>query len=590
MNDAYSIDKNSSEFLGVIKVVFRSAIKEFPKISIGFAFLAIISALLFTIGPKILQQIIDAIIARTDLKEFWSLFIFYGLCLLFGAVCKFGAQKTSFYIATQIEDNWRYLGLDHYYNLYLAWHDKHDSGEVGSKIDKGGSAVFVVIFELFGNNLLVSFITIIFIIAYTFWILPSFGWWLIAPLPIYVIVTFFISRKIAKGQAHLNYLAETSNRALYDGVGNVRTVKAFGKEGYEKEYYAKKWSGYHTFEYRVEKLFFIQDFIQTTIEITTRTALLIYCVFAAFKGYITVGQVILLINYQQMTFSPLAQLNQLFTRLRRNAKKVSRLFNIISESDKLKDKPDSVQIARLNKEILIKNVNFVYAGNIAALHNINLKIPAGTTTALVGKSGAGKSTFALLLMRFYDPEQGTITFDGINLRDIKRSSLRDQMTWIPQDVSLFNRTIKENIAYGIKNASQKVIEDAAKLAHAHEFILQTPKGYNSIIGERGVKLSGGQRQRLAIARALLKNPGVLIMDESTSHLDSETEKAISESIQNLRHKTTQIIIAHRLSTILHADQIVVFDKGKVLAVGKHKELLKNKIYKKLYDLQFHRKE
>ncbi|MBI4918728.1 ABC transporter ATP-binding protein, partial [archaeon] len=401
MKGAYSVTKSDTGFIDVIRIVFRSAIKEFPKISLGFAFLAIFSALLFTIGPKILQQIIDFIIAGTNLKEFWSLFIFYGLCLLFGAVCKFGAQKASFYIATQIEDKWRYLGLDHYYNLYLAWHDKHDSGEVGSKIDKGGSAVFVVIFELFGNNLLVSFITVIFMTAYTFWILPSFGWWLIAPLPLYILVTYFISKKIAKGQARLNYLAETSNRALYDGVGNVRTVKAFGKELYEKEYYAKKWSGYHTFEYGVEKLWFIQDFLQTAIEITTRTALLVYCVYAAYKGSITVGQVILLISYQQMTFAPLAQLNQLFTRLRRNAKRVSRLFNIISEVDKLKDKPNSIKIDRLKKEILIKNVSFVYAGNIAALHNINLKILAGTTTALVGKSGAGKSTFALLLMRFY---------------------------------------------------------------------------------------------------------------------------------------------------------------------------------------------
>ena len=587
MKEAYSVNIKNSGFIDVVRIVFKSTIKEFPKISLCFAFLAIFSALLFTIGPKIFQQIIDFIISGKNVKEFWSLFVYYGLCLLFGAVFKFGAEKVNFFIATQIEDRWRYLGLEHYYNLYLSWHDKHDSGEIGSKIDRGGSAVFVVIYELFGNNLLVSFVTVIFMISYTFWILPSFGWWLVLPLPLYILVTYLISKKIAKGQTRLNYLAEISNRAFYDGVGNVRTVKAFGKETYEKNYYARKWSSYHNFEYGIEKLWFIQSFLQTVIEIISRTALLIYCVYAAYKGFITIGQVILLVSYQQMTFAPIAQLNQLFTRLNRNAKRVSRLFNIISEVDKLKDNPGAIKINKLKKEILIKNMSFVYAGNISALHKINLKIPAGTTTALVGKSGAGKSTFALLLMRFYDPEKGNITFDGIDLKDIQRASLREQVAWIPQDVSLFNRSIKENIAYGTNNASQKEVETAAKLAHAHDFILQTPKGYKSIIGERGVKLSGGQRQRLAIARALLKNPGVLIMDESTSHLDSETEKAISESIQNLRHNTTQIIIAHRLSTILHADQIVVFDKGKVIAIGKHKELLKNKIYKKLYKLQFH---
>ena len=289
-----------------------------------------------------------------------------------------------------------------------------------------------------------------------------------------------------------------------------------------------------------------------------------------------------------MTFAPLAQLNQLFTRLRRNAKRASHLFEIIGEKDVLTDSPDAVSVKPLLQEIVLHNVSFEYTKKTAALYDINLAIPAGTTTALVGRSGAGKSTLAFLLLRFYDPDQGKITYDGTNLRSIQRASLRKQVTWIPQDTSLFNRTMRENIAYGNPKAGQEAIEQAAKLAQAHEFILKTPNGYNSVTGERGVKLSGGQRQRIAIARSLLTKPSILIMDESTSHLDSETEKAISESIQELHHKTTQIIIAHRLSTILHADQIVVLDEGRVVAVGKHQELLGNPIYKRLYELQFQR--
>ncbi len=266
------------------------------------------------------------------------------------------------------------------------------------------------------------------------------------------------------------------------------------------------------------------------------------------------------------------------------------MFEILAENDKLKDSGDAVGINQLKKEIVFETVSFEYAGKVDALHDINIKIPAGTTTALVGKSGAGKSTLALLLMRFYDPSNGKILFDGVDLKKIKRSYLRQQIAWIPQDTSLFNRSIKENIAYGNPKVSMKEIISAAKLAHAHDFILQTLKGYDSVIGERGVKLSGGQRQRIAIARALLIKPSVLILDESTSHLDSETEKAISESIRTLHHKTTQIIIAHRLSTILHADQIVVLDNGRIIAVGKHNELLKNPVYKRLYELQFHKNE
>lgn len=590
MNDIYAVTEKDMSFLKVLKVVFRSVWKEFPFKFFQFLLVAGLAGLLMTVAPKILQQVIDLIIKGTDIKSFSILFAVYGFCLFGGAILKFLASKISFYLATQIEDKWRYAALRHYYKLYLAWHDLHDSGEIGNKLDKGGSAVFVIIHDLFGNNLLVSLVTLVLVIAYTSWLIPLFSIFLIAPIPIYIGVTYIISKKIVEGQAKLNKLADKANRTLFDGVANVRTVKAFGKEMEEVNLYAKKWSGYHNFEYGVERLWFTQDFLQTAIEVSMRTALLVYCVYAAINGSLTVGQITLLISYQQMTFAPLVQMNSLFTRIRRNAKRITHMFEIMAEEDKLKDAPDAVSINTLRKELKLNKLGFEYSGKIAALHDISITVPVGTTTALVGRSGAGKSTLALLLMRFYDPENGSITFDGVDLRKIKRNSLRKQMAWIPQDTSLFNRTIRENIAYGKENTSQKEIEDAAKLANAHEFILKTTKGYNSIIGERGVRLSGGQRQRIAIARALLTKPSVLIMDESTSHLDSETERAISEAIRVLHNKTTQIIIAHRLSTILHADQIVVLEKGKIVAVGKHKELLKNPIYNKLYRIQFHKKE
>lgn len=381
-----------------------------------------------------------------------------------------------------------------------------------------------------------------------------------------------------------------SDRTLYDGIANVRSVKAFGKEKEETANYSRKWSGYHLYEYGVERLWFAQDFLQNLIEVVMRTGVLAYCIYSSMQGTISVGEIILITSYQQMTFAPLASLNQLFTRLRRNAKKAAHLFKMINEEDLMKDKHNSVSVKPLRKEFKLEDVHFEYSGKITALHNINLTIPAGTTTALVGRSGAGKSTLALLMMRFYDPDYGKILYDGVELKDIKRVSLRKNLAWIPQDTSLFNRSISDNISYGKITATQKDIEEAAKLAHAHEFITKTPEGYKSVIGERGVKLSGGQRQRIAIGRALLTKPSILVMDESTSHLDSETEKAISDSIRILHNKCTQIIIAHRLSTILHADQIVVMDKGRIVAIGKHEQLLSNPIYKNLYQLQFHRNE
>ncbi len=592
MQQPYAITKEDLGFSRIISIIFRSTWIHFPWIMVGLLALAFFSGTLQAAAPKILQVIIDLLVKGNgwQVQGFWKLLIAYGLCLLGGAIFKFGASKISFYLATQVEDKWRYAALRHYHELPFAWHDQHDSGEVGSRIDKGGSAVFVIIHELIGQNIFVSFLILAIIIVYTIVMYPSFALVLLFPIPLYIIITYIISQKIAAGQAHLNVLSEIANRTLYDGVANVRTVKAFGKEKEETKNYATKWSGYHLYEYGIERLWLIQDFLQSTIEISMRTIVLGYCAYTTYNGSISIGELTLIMSYQQMTFAPLVQLNSLFTRLRRNVKRISHLFEIIAEEDALHDKPNAVNIKPLQKEITVKKMHFEYSGRIAALHGLNLRIPAGKTTALVGRSGAGKSTLALLLMRFYDPEEGSIMWDNTDLRQIKRASLRKKVAWIPQDTSLFNRTIKENIAYGKQNVTQEEVEEAAQLAHAHDFILQTPNGYSSVIGERGVRLSGGQRQRIAIARALLTKPSLLIMDESTSHLDSETEKAISDSIRELHHKTTQLIIAHRLSTILHADQIVVLDKGRIVAVGKHEDLLKNPVYKRLYLMQFHRDE
>lgn len=578
-------------FRVVLFVLFQSLWNNFKGYVFLFLFLGVGVGFFLTAAPRILQHTLDLLIAGEVVgKELLLLSGAFGACLLLGNVCRFLSQEISFYFATQVEDRWRYRGLQNYYNLPFIWHDKHSSGEIGSKIDRGGSAIFTILYELLGNNLLVSLVTLVFVLSYSFFLFPRIAFLLFLPLPFYMLATWVLSRRIATKQTHLNKLGHLANKVFYDGVGNVRAVKAFGKEIDETKNYSKRWSAYHKFEYEIERLWFTQDFVQTVIEATMRTAVLGYSVLAVIYNQLTIGQAILVMSYQQLTFAPLAQLNQMFTRLRRNTKRVSDLLGIIYEKDTLRDKSDAVHLGNLSEGLLIENVSFKYHKKIAALHNISLRIPAGTTTALVGRSGAGKSTLALLVMRLYDPDHGRVLFDKVDLRDASRSSLRRQFAFISQDTSLFNRSIRENIAYGRPQASINDVVACAKLAHAHEFIMKTPNKYESVIGERGVKLSGGQRQRIAIARSLLIKPSVLVMDESTSHLDSETEKAIGESIRKLHHKTTQIIIAHRLSTILHADQIVLMNQGRILAVGKHKQLLKCPLYQNLYRLQFHKDE
>jgi len=242
----------------------------------------------------------------------------------------------------------------------------------------------------------------------------------------------------------------------------------------------------------------------------------------------------------------------------------------------------------LHEKIEFKNVTFSYnEGGEPALKNINVTIPAGKTYALVGRSGSGKTTFINLLLRSYDPQKGEILVDGTDIKTIKQESLRRQIAVVPQEVDLFSRTIAQNIGYGQDKISEMQVENAAKTALAADFILKLEKGYETIVGERGIKLSGGERQRIGIARAVLRDPKILILDEATSHLDTESEQLITRATDALVKDRTSLIIAHRLSTVIHADKIMVFNKGEIEAVGAHHELLQSSAtYKKLHDLQF----
>jgi len=389
-------------------------------------------------------------------------------------------------------------------------------------------------------------------------------------------------------QGRLNELDHRSNRTFFDGVGNMRYVKTFGREFAETGLYARKWDAYHTFEYKIQRLWLWQNFCQKFIETLMRAVLLVVAVMAVQNFRLTIGEVVMLASFQQLTFVPLQDLNQLFTRLRRVTKRASHLFEIVAENDPLADVPGAVPLKELSSEITFDHVHFEYSKHLQTVHDLTFSIKAGTTTAIVGRSGAGKSTLAMLLMRFYDPNHGTISWDGIDLKKATRTSLRQRLTLILQDTTLFNRSIADNIAYGKPNTSQKDIVAAARLAHAHNFIVGLPHGYKSVVGERGVRLSGGQRQRIAIARALLVKSDVLIMDEATSHLDSETEAAIKEAIQYLQGRQTQVIIAHRFSTVQHADNILLLDKGRIVAQGTHDELMKQTLYRRLCRRQIHK--
>ena len=304
-------------------------------------------------------------------------------------------------------------------------------------------------------------------------------------------------------------------------------------------------------------------------------------------SHITVGSFAAFTGALFLLFNPIRNLNGVNISIQQALSSSERVFELLDEKLDVADDPKAVRLPGFEKSLEFKDVCFEYTSGKPVLKNINLKINKGEVVAVVGPSGSGKSTMVDLIPRFYDASSGILLVDGMDIRQLTLTSLRAQVGIVTQETILFNDSIRDNIAYGRKDEGQAEVEAAAKAANAHAFILKTPKGYDTFIGERGVKLSGGERQRLSIARAILKNPPVLILDEATSALDTESEKLVQEALENLMKNRTTVVIAHRLSTVVNADKIVVLKDGVIESVGRHAELLgTSATYKKLYEMQF----
>jgi ATP-binding cassette, subfamily B, heavy metal transporter len=304
------------------------------------------------------------------------------------------------------------------------------------------------------------------------------------------------------------------------------------------------------------------------------------------RGKMTLGDFVMVNAYMTSLFQPLNILGFIYREMKRSLTDMERMFSLLDRHAQVADRPDAEPISHVRGHLRFENVQFGYGPDRQILHGVDFEVLAGTKVAIVGPSGAGKSTIARLLYRFYDVTGGRITLDGRDLRDVTRASLRSQLGIVPQDTVLFNNDIYYNIAYGKPDAPRAAVEQAAAMAHLKLFIESLPDGYQTRVGERGLKLSGGEKQRVAIARAILKNPPVLIFDEATSSLDSNAERAILVAMEELAHHRTSLVIAHRLSTVVDADEILVLDAGRVAERGTHRQLLKAKgLYARLWALQ-----
>ncbi len=497
-------------------------------------------------------------------------------------------QYKLFIITTKLTDRLRFQVYEKYLRLHALFHHSSSSGQTIGRIERGTNGVYAIVNDIIGLNLfppLTFFLSVLLVLAIKN---PLIALIVFAPFPVYVFAVRKISQKIYELEKDSNEAFEAVTKEEYDVASNIHTVKKFSQEAEETKKQIRLQNKARSIQYKAERLWAFMENIQTLVAVVGRVLVILIAGMMVLNKSSSIGEFVLFITLQNMAYEPLWRLSNIIPRFRRNSAKVERLFNLMDEKVAIEDAPNAIPLPPLSENINFENVWFRYGEHKSwVLKNINLSIKAGTSVALVGRSGSGKTTFINLLLRSFDPSKGSIRIDGHDLRQVTQDSLRSQMAIVPQEVDLFSRTIYENISYGRKEASKKELERAAKVALAHSFINKLEKKYDTTVGERGIKLSGGERQRIGIARAILRDPSILILDEATSHLDTESERLIQRATKAIIKERTSFIIAHRLSTVLHADLILVFHSGEIEASGTHKELMKTSpTYKLLYRLQF----
>ncbi|MEK7172191.1 MAG: ABC transporter ATP-binding protein [Patescibacteria group bacterium] len=543
--------------------------------------------------PFIAQNLIDKLVNAFALKQAIPMTIVIIAAVGIFAVTTIANALNMIYdyklftFVTKLEDELRFRAYQKYLSLHALYHHETNSGQIIGRIDRGAGGVYEILKDVVGSFVIQPILIVLLVVIALFLKDPIIAGLIIAPLPIYIGVIIPLANRIYTTEKRAHDIFEDFHREEYDVAANVLTVKHFSQESRETAKQKLMRGLGRQEQYKAERYWKLSGVLQTAVSTIGRVLMIIVGGYFTIIGRATVGEFVLYITLQNMAYQPLWQLGVLFAMLRRCLARAERIFRVLDEKPLVVDKENAINLPPFKRAIEFKNVSFSYRKEREVLCDITVKIPAGQMTALVGRSGSGKTTFVNVLLRSFDPQSGAVLIDGCDLRSVTQKSLRDQTAIVSQEVNLFSRSIAENIAYGVPDATPSEISQASKLAYAHDFIMKTPEGYNTMVGERGVKLSGGERQRIGIARAILRNPRILIMDEATSHLDTESERFVQKATMHLTEGRTTIVIAHRLSTVLHADKILVFDRGKIVGEGRHAELLeKNEIYSRLYKLQF----
>ena len=467
--------------------------------------------------------------------------------------------------------------FEHLHSLALSFHLARQTGGVSRDIERGTRGIQSLISYSLYSILptLIEFCLVLGYLAYSYDI--WFAAITLVALVLYIVFTVVVTEWRTHFRRTMNDMDSKANQKAIDSLLNFETVKYFGNEAFEASRYDENLLRYQSAAVKSQKTLAVLNLGQQIIIAVGLMLILWRATVGVVNGTMTLGDLVLVNTLMIQLYIPLNFLGVIYREIKQSLTDMDRMFSLLNTEKEIADSPDAktLQIENHDRgpDVRFEHVSFHYDAKREILRDVSFNIPAGTITAVVGQSGAGKSTLARLLFRFYDVQSGKILIDGQNIQDVTQASLRKAIGIVPQDTVLFNDTIGYNIAYGNPSATMEEVQEAARAAQIDSFIKRLPEGYDTQVGERGLKLSGGEKQRVAIARTLLKKPAMLIFDEATSALDSKTERAFQEELLSLAKNRTTLIIAHRLSTIIHADQILVMDHGQIVEHGTHEELL-----------------
>lgn len=568
------------------KIIWRY-LRNYKKKVFRVTIFAVLGAVLAAMIPFLYGKLID--IAKIENSSFFLLFSLLAIWLLMSLISDWLSRLTEMmgaYIGIDASNDLITEGANHIIRLPLKFHKDKKMGEIISRIQRAADFLKRLINDVLFFSV-PQFISVFVALIIVFLIEWRLALGLLAILSVYSFATVKKTIPIIKNQKKLNQIHEEIHGDLYDSVFNIQIIKSSTAEDYERKKLEKNFKkDASEAEKNNEKLWQSLNGWQKTIFGIGFVAIFGAAMLLLRSKTITVGELVMLIGYWSMISRPFGWLGNQYRIFRQGVTAIKRVNYLLAENPEEYHKENAVVLNNVKGEVKFENVSFGYNKNQAVLQGINLLVGAGEKVALVGESGVGKTTLVELLSRYYDPEGGKIFIDGVDISEIDLAFLRSIIAVVPQEITLFNDSVKNNIRYAKPDASDNDIIEAAKAANAHDFIDEFTEKYDTRVGERGIKLSTGQKQRIAIARAILRNPKILILDEATSSLDSQSEKIVQEALERLMEGRTTFIIAHRLSTIRSA-KIRVLEEGKIVEEGSHEELLKKDgVYAKFYNLQF----